>query len=70
MNFETKEDAISWMIGEIDDECIDNIRFSFLDDAEGVEQYLNQQDDGCCGFFDAEISVGGRLAAVGCNYGH
>jgi hypothetical protein len=41
-----------------------------VDDPEGMARYAQQQAEGCCGFFDAYVQVDGRLATVGCNYGH
>lgn len=68
--FETREQAEEWMIDEIDDECIDNFRFAFDDDYEAGIQYETAQYNGCCGSFDARVTVNGRPAHIGCNYGH
>jgi hypothetical protein len=68
--FATKEEAYEWMEKTVDDPFIDNFRFAFLDDPEAMHQYTDQQNDGCCGCFDQEIKVAGRIATVGCNYGH
>ena len=69
-SFETREEAESWMAEEVDDPCVDNHRFAFLDDAEAMSEYEAQRDGGCCGFFDREVTVAGRKAMIGCNYGH
>lgn len=69
-NFESKEDAISWMEEQIDDNCIDNYRFAFLDNKKEIYEYEGLKGNGCCGFFDEEIMVNGREAIIGCNYGH
>lgn len=68
--FETESDARDWMYDEVDDPCVDNNRFYFEGDTEGAAEYERQIDDGCCGFFDRQIIVAGRLAWIGCNYGH
>ena len=68
--FESRVDAGEWMYAKVDDPCIDNERFAFLDDTEALKQYEDQKSQGCCGEFDAEIVVGGRKATIGCNYGH
>ena len=70
LEFATREDAIEWMVREVDDPCVDNDRFAYLDDEAALAQYKSQEDDGCCGFFDLEILVAGRKATIGCNYGH
>ena len=69
-NFETAEAAGTWMESEVDDPCTDNFRFAFEDDDAAMAKYDARKDSGCCGAFDAEIVVAGRLARIGCNYGH
>lgn len=68
--FSTIEDAEMWMDKEVNDSCVDNERFAYLDLSTQVEDYLVQKNSGCCGEFDALISIGGKLALIGCNYGH
>lgn len=68
--FETKEDAFDWMEQEVDDSCIDNHRFAYLDEENDMITYDNIQSTGCCGFFDMEVIVDGKSAMIGCNYGH
>lgn len=63
-------DAFEWMDEQVDDPCIDNRRFAFSDDSEEVGKYERLLDNGCCGFFDRRVKVAGRLASIGCNYGH
>lgn len=70
MQFTTREDAEVWMEDRVDDACMDNSRFAYLDDPEGLAEFDRLQALGCCGEFEAEIRVGGRLAKIGCNYGH
>jgi hypothetical protein len=70
-SFSSKEDAFRYMSEQVDeDPYVDNERFAFLDDREAMRAYKKAQRSGCCGFFDEVISVGGRLATIGCNYGH
>lgn len=69
-HFNSEAGATSWMYAEIDDDCIDNYRFAFEDDAEAVTKYEQARDEGCCGRFDQDIYVAGRKAMIGCNYGH
>jgi hypothetical protein len=40
------------------------------DDAEGMAEYDAKAAGGCCGFYDRHITVLGRPAMIGCNYGH
>ena len=68
--FATQQEAYSWMSEEVDDPYTDNFRFTYADDAKGMEVYHNICAEGCCGFFDADVTVAGRAAIVGCNYGH
>lgn len=69
-SFDNINDAADWMVAEVNDPCIDNIRFAFEDDAVECEKYAAQVLDGCCGFFDKIIIVDGKRASIGCNYGH
>jgi hypothetical protein len=67
--FKTKTEAMVWMIDK-ELEYNDNFRFCFLDDPAGRTEYEYRRNQGCCGYFDAEIIVDGRPAKIGCNYGH
>jgi len=69
--FATENDAFAWLMKELEDEDFhDNFRFSYMDDEDGRVQYQAACDDGCCGSYDTTVEVGGRLASIGCNYGH
>lgn len=68
--FDTKEDADEWMEAEVNDQCIDNHRFAYLDDEEALKEYDVRMHGGCCGYFDATVRIKGRKATIGCNYGH
>lgn len=70
--FKTEEEAINWMHKEIGfDPYMDNIRIGYVHDLESLEEYGRIYNNGCCGYFDSEhITIGGRLAFIGCNYGH
>ena len=71
--FATPEEAYEWLNNKMDadeEECVDNIRFSFLDDEAGMQAYTAAQEDGCCGFLDVDILVECRPATIGCNFGH
>lgn len=68
--FTSKEEAESWMKDKVDDPCVDNYRFAYLDDNAALAAYERQRQEGCCGEFDEEIIVNGRKATIGCNYGH
>jgi len=57
-------------VNDMDVDNIDNVRFAFKDDVEAMEAYENQRDNGCCGSIDVDITVNGRPAVIGCNYGH
>ncbi len=68
--FATPEEAFEWLNREIDDPCVDNMRFAYVDDPAAVAKYQAAQEDGCCGFADYTVSIDGRQAWIGCNYGH
>jgi hypothetical protein len=70
MEFASKEEANEWMEKEVDDPCIDNYRFAFLDNESEMIKYEKDKDQGCCGVFDQVIKINGRKATIGCNYGH
>lgn len=69
-NFNSKDEAFDWMYKIVDDPCIDNTRFAFDDDDLAVVEYENQKQNRCCGYFDVIVTVNGRTAFIGCNYGH
>ena len=69
-HFNTVWEAQNWMFETVDDPCVDNTRFAWVDDPAAVTEYRDNQNHGCCGFFDAEIVIDGRKAIIGCNYGH
>ena len=68
--FQDMGQAAHWMYDKLDEDCTDNFRFAFIGDKPEIQKYNEQQNNGCCGFFDREVKVGGRLATIGCNYGH
>lgn len=68
--FNTQEEAFVWMSAEVDDPCTDNYRFAYLDDSKALQGYTDKENDGCCGYFDQVILVSGKMAKIGCNYGH
>lgn len=70
LEFVSEAEAALWMFDRIDDPCNDNYRFAFEDDDAAMIDYDHRMHDGCCGRFDAEVTINGRLAMIGCNYGH
>jgi hypothetical protein len=68
--FETLEEAWQWVKDDVDDGCMDNYRFAYLDDESALQAYDEKRNHGCCGFFDREVTIAGRAAKIGCNYGH
>jgi len=69
-SFATQEEALEWMERHVDDHCIDNRRFAYLNDEAALDKYQRARDEGCCGIFDTIIEVNGQRAKIGCNYGH
>jgi hypothetical protein len=72
-HFPSQQAALQWMVEELnqkDEFCIDNVRFAFKDDPVAIEHYEEKRDSGCCGSTDMDVKILGRLATIGCNYGH
>jgi hypothetical protein len=69
--FATEAEAAEYMYLLLDEEeCIDNYRFAFRDDDDAMVLYNSLAGGGCCGSSDFDVIVDGKLAAIGCNYGH
>jgi hypothetical protein len=68
--FATVEEAYEWMEAEVDDPCIDNHRFCFLNVGEQVAEFEAVAAQGCCGSFEKDVLINGIPARIGCNYGH
>jgi hypothetical protein len=71
--FTSLEQAKDWLIAELQDEgeeCIDNVRAAFYDDFAGMAAYDRAVEQGCCGSIDMDVTVNGKAAQVGANYGH
>jgi hypothetical protein len=69
-SFDSREAAQEWMETTLGEDCMDNYRFAYVDDAAAMTSYAEQSAQGCCGSFDKDIIVAGRLAMIGCNFGH
>ena len=69
-SFLNEEEAKEYMYDQADDPCIDNYRFAYKDDLDAMQRYEDASQGGCCGFYDSQITVNGREAVIGCNYGH
>lgn len=69
-NFNNESEAFQYMYDTVDDSCIDNTRFAWVDDPKALKEYHEQASQGCCGSYDTEVSINGRRAMIGCNYGH
>ena len=68
--FLTEAGAVEWMLAEVNDGCVDNVRVAYKNDHASLKRYRRAKRRGCCGFFDAHVIIGVRRAKVGCNYGH
>jgi hypothetical protein len=67
----TVEDArLAFVVATDDLDYRDNYRTGFEDDAASMAAYNEIADSGCCGSIDKRYVIGGRLAFIGCNYGH
>lgn len=65
--FAAADKAFEWMEEGLDN--VDNRRCTFLTEG-GIESYWVVADDGCCGSVDYVVTIAGRQALIGCNYGH
>ena len=69
--FDTEQEAWEVVYAITDDDpFVDNTRLAYKDDPEQVAAYEQQESEGCCGFVDLEVTIAGRAAIIGCNYGH
>lgn len=50
--------------------CVDNFRCAEASNREEMSYYRWQQRNGCCGRFDHQVTVEGRVFWIGANYGH
>ena len=69
-SFNSKEEAIEWMLQAVNDPCVDNYRLATEDNSEEVAKYNDRQNHGCCGFFDEIVLINNVRTMIGCNYGH
>lgn len=72
-DFASENEAAKWMydVRLAGEECFDNYRFAFLDDEAARNAYADDRELGCCGYFDTDrITINGRQAMIGCNFGH
>jgi hypothetical protein len=67
--FETEAQAWDWLYERADNDCVDNTRLAYADRAQ-VRAYNAQASEGCCGCIDKKVMIAGRLAWIGCNFGH
>lgn len=51
-------------------DCVDNVRVALSSNEESVKMYEKARKDGCCGSFDKEFVINGKIYLIGCNYGH
>jgi hypothetical protein len=68
-DFPSREEAFQ-LLSDMDLEYADNVRFGWVDHAGSMAEYEDKRDHGCCGSIDMEVTINGRLAMIGCNYGH
>jgi hypothetical protein len=70
-DFDSEREASDWMYEVLSgEECFDNYRFCFTDQPNAEQAYEELASGGCCGSADYDINVKGRLARIGCNFGH
>ncbi len=68
--FANWEEAHMWMMAEVGDPCVDNFRYAWSDNGAECAAYDHLREKGCCGSFDELVTINGREARIGCNYGH
>lgn len=70
LDFPNAQAAYRWLEREVGDDCVDNYRLAYLDDTEALKTYEQLRQEGCRGEFDTTVTINGRKAKIGCNYGH
>lgn len=71
INFNSVKDAFAWLEKTNQDDCYDQHRFVFVDELKSKgNKYYKIYQKGCCGSDDTTVIVNGRLAVIGCNFGH
>jgi len=63
---------ITKIIDEDDYEYADNVRYARKGDKKQVLIYKQQQEHGCCGFYDGEVKcpIDNQTYLIGFNFGH
>ena len=71
IHFTSIERAFAWLEKTNRDNCYDQHRIVYADElnSNGKEYYEIYQK-GCCGSDDTTVIINGRLAFIGCNFGH
>lgn len=71
LNFDTEDQAWDAVQEEHqNDPYADNHRLAYIDDQEQVDKFEEAERKGCCGSVRLEVTIGGRAALIGCNFGH
>lgn len=70
-SFASEQEAWDWFDEQLGDEQNkDNFRFAYTDKPNQVASFEKKSVNGCCGSWEPEVTIGGRTAWLGCNYGH
>lgn len=69
--YATYEEAKEALMASLTNEqCVDNDRFAYTDDVAAMQVYEDLKREGCCGSADWLVTIAGREAYIGCNFGH
>lgn len=66
--FPSEKEAWEWLESH-NLECSDNYRLGYYGE-DSMDEYESALKTGCCGYFDRQVIIDGRIAIIGCNYGH
>ena len=68
--FPTIEAALAESLTHFEDGDNAASTWSWLDDPAGLSEYQEETSCWCCGILEEEVSINGRRAIIGINYGH
>jgi len=68
-----KEKAMEFLREHIEEqelEYADNYRVACINDSDMMDEFLESEENGCCGAYKAEVIINNETWIIGCNYGH
>jgi hypothetical protein len=69
-NKEKAMEVLREHIEEQELEYADNYRVACINDSDMMDEFLESEENGCCGAYKAEVIINNETWIIGCNYGH